>query len=94
MDALALYMAGVVVMSYFSKYDKNLLVAMLLGNCKVCLDVTSNLLDMFGSRREGFVEGMEEGNTDKKIYELKDENNLNPKVLEKSVLAMINVKIQ
>ena len=67
-DALALYMAGVVVMSYFSKnMTVNLLVAMLLGNCKVCLDVTSNVLDMFGSRREGFVEGMEEGNTDKKI---------------------------
>lgn len=80
-DALALYMAGVVVMSYFSKnMTVNLLVAMLLGNCKVCLDVTSNVLDMFGSRREGFVEGMEEGNTDKKIYELKDGKcNLNPK---------------
>ena len=76
-DALALYMAGVVVMSYFSKnMIVNLLVAMFLGNCKVCLDVTSNVLGMFGvSNREGFAEGMKEGkDEEKKIYELGVEN--------------------
>ena len=82
-DALALYMAGVVVMSYFSKnMIINLLVAMFLGNCKVCLDVTSNVLGMFGvSNREGFVEGMKEGkDEEKKIYELAGGKcNLNPK---------------
>ena len=82
-DALALYMAGVVVMSYFSKnMIVNLLVAMFLGNCKVCLDVTSNVLSMFGvNNREGFVEGMKEGKDDeKKIYELSGGKcNLNPK---------------
>ena len=83
-DALALYMAGVVVMSYFSKnMTVNLLVAMFLGNCKVCLDVTSNALDMFGiSNREGFVEGMKDKKKkeEKKIYELSDGKcNLNPK---------------
>tara|TARA_B100001758_G_scaffold174842_1_gene151696 strand:- start:7988 stop:8788 length:801 start_codon:yes stop_codon:yes gene_type:complete len=81
-DALALYMAGVVVMSYFSKnMIINLLVAMFLGNCKVCLDVTSDVLSMFGvSNREGFVEGMKEGKDEKKIYELSDGKcNLNPK---------------
>ena len=81
-DALALYMAGVVVMSYFSKnMIVNLLVAMFLGNCKVCLDVTSNVLDMFGvSNREGFVEGMKDKKEEKKIYELSGGKcNLNPK---------------
>jgi hypothetical protein len=82
-DALALYMAGVVVMSYFSKnMIVNLLVAMFLGNCKVCLDVTTNVLSMFGvNNREGFTEGMKEGkDEEKKIYELSGGKcNLNPK---------------
>jgi hypothetical protein len=64
-DALALYMAGVVVMSYFSKnMTVNLLAAMFLGNCKVCLDVTSNLLGKFGIGREGFKEGADQWATE------------------------------
>ncbi|RZD41458.1 MAG: hypothetical protein CXT73_04915 [Methanobacteriota archaeon] len=67
-DALALYMSGIVVMSYFSKnMTVNLLAAMFLGNCKVCLDVTSNILGKFGIGREGFEEGKDED-----FYELKD----------------------
>ena len=50
-DALALYMAGVVVMRYFSKnMIVNTLVALNVANCKVCADYLNVKL-------EGFKEG-------------------------------------
>jgi len=48
-----------------------------LGNCKVCLDVTSNVLSRFGVGREGFQEGMEEA--DKKWKLVDGECKLDPK---------------
>lgn len=56
-DALALFMAALVIMSYFSKnMTLNLSVALFLANCKVCMEFVSNVQQMVGLR-EGFEEG-------------------------------------
>jgi len=56
-DALALFMATLVVMTYFSKnMIVNLGVALFLANCKVCMEFVGKIQGMVGLR-EGFKEG-------------------------------------
>ena len=73
-DALALYMAGVVVMSYFSKnMTVNTLVALNLANCKVCADY---ITDYMNFNVEGFKEGAKDksGRKKKNSKYYKDKN--------------------
>ena len=56
-DALALFMASLVIMTYFSKnMTVNLLVSLFLANCKVCMEFVSDVQKFVGLR-EGFKEG-------------------------------------
>ena len=69
-DALALFMATLVVMTYFSKnMTVNLGVALFLANCKICMDFLVKLQKMFGLR-----EGFQEGNEKPKYTKFKDED--------------------
>ena len=68
-DALALYMAGVVVMSYFSKnMTVNTLVALNLANCKVCADYVTDYMNL---NVEGFKEGAKDKSGRKKKNSMK-----------------------
>ena len=56
-DALALFMASLVIMTYFSKnMTVNLSVSLFLANCKVCMDFVGDVQKFVGLR-EGFKEG-------------------------------------
>lgn len=59
-DALALFMASMVLMTYFSKnMTVNLGVSLFLANCKVCMTYLEDI-QRFVGLREGFEEGMEQ----------------------------------
>lgn len=64
-DALALFMASLVIMTYFSKnMTVNLSVSLFLANCKVCMDFVGDVQKFVGLR-EGFKEGAKFTKNDK-----------------------------